>query len=98
MGQTGLLLIQEPTSAITPSIATLDDAQSLRRKEWRRGEPGKDVPRKYSTVSRHLTPIPPKHEDMRMDSRLDVTPEGSLSNLPAAVGGVEESGREPETH
>ena len=41
---------------------------------------------------------PPKHEDMRMDSTLDVTPEGSLSDLPAAVGGVEESGRELETH
>ena len=35
---------------------------------------------------------------MRMDSTLDVTPEGSLSNLPAAVGGAEESGRELETH
>ena len=27
---------------------------------------------------------------MRMDSTLNVTPEGSLGNLPAAVGGVEE--------
>ena len=26
-----------------------------------------------------------------MDSILDVTPEGSLSNLPAAVGGAEDS-------
>ena len=43
-------------------------------------------------------PTPPRHEDMRMDSTPDVTPEGSLSNLPAAVGGVEESGRELETH
>ena len=34
-------------------------------------------------------PTPPKHEEMKMDSALDVTPEGSLSNLPAAVGGVE---------
>ena len=32
-----------------------------------------------------------------MDSTLNVTPEGSLSDLPAAVGGVEESRREPET-
>ena len=98
MGQTGLLPIQKPTSGITPSLATLDDVQALRRKEWKRGEPGKDMHRQYSTVSRHLTSTPPKHEDMRMDSTLDVTPEGSLSNLPAAVGGVEESGRELETH
>ena len=55
------------------------------------------MPRQYSTVSRHLTPTPPKHEDMRMDSTLNVTPEGSLSDLPAAVGGVEESRREQET-
>ena len=60
MGQTGLLSIQEPTSGITPSLAALDDAQALRRKEWKRGEPGEDMPRQYSTVSRHLTPTPPK--------------------------------------
>ena len=29
-----------------------------------------------------------------MDSTLDVTPEGSLNNLPAAVGGAEDSRRE----
>ena len=34
---------------------------------------------------------PPRHEDMRMDSTLNVTPEGSLSDFPATVGGVEES-------
>ena len=64
----------------------LDDPQALRGKEWKRGEPDKDMPRQYSTVSGHLMPTPPKHEDMRMDSTLDVTPEGSLSDLPAAVG------------
>ena len=89
--QTSLLPIQEPTSGITLSLAALDDVQALRKKEWKRGEPGKDMPRQYSTVSGHLTPTPPKHEDMRMDSTLDVTPEGSLSNLPAAVGGIEGS-------
>ena len=93
----GLLSIQEPTSKITPSLAALDDAQTLRRKEWKRGEPGEDIPRQYSTVSRHLTPTQPRHDDMRMDSTLNVTPEGSLSDLPAAVGGIEESRREQET-
>ena len=31
-----------------------------------------------------------------MDSTIDVTPEGSLSDLPAAVGGVEETRRKEE--
>ena len=72
-------------------MAALDDAQTLRRKEWKRGEPGEDMPRQYSTVSGHLSPTQPKHEDMRIDSTLNVTTEGSLSDLPATVGGVEES-------
>ena len=38
--QGGVLSAQEPTSEITPSLAALDDAQALRRREWRRGEPG----------------------------------------------------------
>ena len=96
--QTSLLSTQEPTSVITPSLAALDDGLALRRKEWKRGEPGKDMPRQYSTVSGHLMPTPPKHEDMRMDSTLDVTPEGSLSDLPAAVGGVEEAKEDLGTH
>ena len=97
MGQAGLLSIQEPTSKITPSLAALDDAQTLRRKEWKRGEPGKDMPRQYCTVCRHLTPTQPRHEDIKMDSTLDVTPEGSLSDLPAAVGGAEDCRREQRT-
>ena len=56
------------------------------------------MPRQYSTVSGYLMPTPPKHEDMRMDSTLDVTPEGSLSNLPATVGGVEEAKGKLGTH
>ena len=45
---------QEPTPNITPSLAALDDAQALMRKEWRRGEPGEDIPRQYSTLCGHL--------------------------------------------
>ena len=97
MGQAGLLYVQEPTSEITPSLAALDDAQALKRTEWKRGEPGEDMPWQYSTVCRHLTPTQPRYEDIRMDSTLDVTPEGSLSNLPAAVGGAEDSRREQRT-
>ena len=79
---------------MTHSLAALDDTHALRRKEWRRGEPGEDIPRQYSTVCRHLTQTQPRHEDMRMDSTLDVTPEGSLSDLPAAIGGAVGSRRE----
>ena len=35
-------------------------------------------------------PTTPRHEDMRLDPSLNVTPEGSLGDLPAAVGHVEE--------
>ena len=84
--QAGVLSAQEHTSEITPSLTALDDAQALRRREWRRGEPSEDVPRQYSTLCRHLTPTKHRHEDMRMDSTLNITPEGSLSDLPAATG------------
>ena len=50
------------------------------------------MPRQYSTISGHLMLTPPRHEDMRMDSTLNVTPEGSLGDLPATTGGVEEDG------
>ena len=79
----------EHTSNITPSLVALDDAQTLMRKEWSRGEPGKDIPRQYPTPYGHLTPTQPRHEDIRMDSTLNVTPEGSLSDIPAATGGNE---------
>ena len=66
----------EQTSDITPSLVALDDAQTLMRKEWSRGEPGEDIPRQYSSPCRHLTPTQPRYEDMRMDSTLNVIPEG----------------------
>ena len=42
--QPSLISTQENTSGITPSLATLDDALSLRQREWIQGEPGEDVP------------------------------------------------------
>ena len=36
-------------------------------------------------------PSPPRYEDMRMDSTLNVMPEGSLGDMPATVGSVEET-------
>ena len=78
---------QESTPNITHSLAALDDAQALMRKEWRRCEPYEDIPRQYYTICGHLTPTQPRHEDIRMDSTLTVTPEGCLSNIQAATGG-----------
>ena len=94
--QAGVLYAQDLISEITPSLAALDNAQVLRRREWRRGEPGEDIPRQYSTLCGHLSPTQPRHEDMRMDSTLNVTPEGSLSDLPAATGG--DAGFRKEQH
>ena len=37
-----------------------------------------------------MTPTPPKREDMRLEPSLNVTLEGSLVDLPAAVGNVAE--------
>ena len=53
--------VQEHTSKVTPSLAALDDAQALMRRQWRRGEPGEDIPRQYSTLCGHLTPTQPRH-------------------------------------
>ena len=79
----------EHTSNITPSLVALDDAQTLMRKEWSRSrsESSEDIPRQYSTPCGHLTPTQPMCEDMRMDSTLNMTPEGSLSNIPMATRG-----------
>ena len=60
-------------------------------KHWDRengwGEPREDVPQQHSTISGHLTPTSPRHEDMRLDPSLNVMPEGSLGDLPTAVNG-----------
>ena len=57
---TGVPSAQEPTPNTTPSLAALDDAKAMKRKEWRRGEPGEDIPRQYSTLCGHLTPTQPR--------------------------------------
>ena len=85
---------QEPTSGITPSLAALDDAQTLRYREWIRGEPGEDMPQQHSTISGHLTPTSPRHEDMGLDLSLNVTLGGSLGDLPNAVNTEETRERE----
>ena len=88
--QLSLISTQETTLGITPSLPTLDDAPSLRQREWIPGEPGEDVPQQYSSISRFLTPTTPRHEGMRFDPSMNVTPEGSLVDLPVAVGNMTE--------
>ena len=73
---------QDPTSNITPSLAALDDAQTLRRI---RDEPGEDTPQQSSSTSGHLMSMSPRHEDVRLDLSLQVTLEGSLGDLLTAV-------------
>ena len=92
--QSSLFSTQEPTSGITPSLAALDNAQTLRWREWIRGEPGEDMPRQYPSISGHLTSTSPRHEDMRLDLSLHVTLEGSLGDLPTAIGNKEARERE----
>ena len=70
---------------MTPSLATLDDTPSLKQREWIRGEPGEEVPHQYSSIDGCLTPTTLRGEDMRLEPSLNVTPEGSLVDIPAAV-------------
>ena len=80
-------LLQQPSliSGITPSLAALDDAPSLKQKEWIQSELGDDVPHQYSSIEGCLTPNMPKGEDVRLEPSLNVTPEGSLTDIPTVV-------------
>ena len=83
--QPSLISTHESTSGMTLSLATLDDAPSLKQREWIQGEPGEDVLCKFSSIGGHLTPTMPRCEDMRIEPSLNVTPEGSLADIPAAI-------------
>ena len=85
-------------SGMTPSLASLDDAHALKHKEWSRGEPGEDTLQMFTTIGGHLTPTAPVYGDMRADVTLDVTTEEPFSDLPAAVGGIEERNRTQQIH
>ena len=83
--QPSLISTHESISGMTPSLAALDDAPSLKQREWIRGEPGEDVPPQYSSIGGCLTPTTPRCEDMRLEPSLNITPKGSLADIPAAV-------------
>ena len=77
------------TPELTPSLAALEDAPTLKGKEWNRGEQHKESPHMYSTRDGRMTPTAPTYEDMRIETSLSVTPEDSLEGLSAAVEGTE---------
>ena len=83
--QPRLIPTYDSASGITPSLAALDDATSLRQKEWIRSEPGEDIPWQYTSIKGCLTPHTPRSEDMRLEPTLNITPEGSLTNIPTVV-------------
>ena len=83
--QPSLIPTHESALGITPSLATLDDATSLKQREWIHSEPGEDVPCQYTSIEGCLTPNTPRGEDMRLEPSLNVTPEGSLTDIPTVV-------------
>ena len=83
--QPSLIPTHDGASGITPSLAALDDATSLKQREWIRSEPGEDTPHQYSSIKGCLTPHTPRSEDMKLEPSLNVTPEGSLVDIPTVV-------------
>ena len=83
--QPSLISTHGSTSGLTPSLAALDNAPSLKQREWIQGEPGEDVPHQYSSIGGCLTQTIPRCEDMTIEPSLNVTPKGSLANIPAAI-------------
>ena len=79
------------STGMTPSLVVLEDASTLKHKEWNRGEPGGDTPQMYSTIDGKLTPTAPVYEDMRTETPLNVMPEESRDGLSVAMGGMEEN-------
>ena len=83
--QPSLIPTHDSASGITPSLATLDDATSLKQREWIRSKPREDTPSQYSSIKGRLTPHTPRSEDMKLEPSLNVTPEGSLVDIPTVV-------------
>ena len=63
----------------------LEDASTLKRKEWSRGEPSEDTHQMYTTIGGSLTLASPVYGDMRTDLTLNVA-----SDIPTTMEGGEE--------
>ena len=83
--QPSLISTHESALGITSSLATLEDATSLKQREWIYSEPGEEVPCQYTSIKGCLTPNTPRSEDMRLEPSLNVTPEGFLTEIPTVV-------------
>ena len=70
---------------LTPSLMALEDALTLKKKEWNRGVPGEDTHQMYTMIGGSLTPTALVYDDMRTDLTLNVP-----ANILAVVGGSEE--------
>ena len=74
---------------LTPSLAALEDASTLKEKEWYRGKSHVETPHGYSTREGRLTPILPAYDDMRIATPFHVTTGESQGGLSATDGGEE---------
>ena len=83
--QPRLIPTHDGASGMTPSLAALDDATSLRQREWIRCELGEDTPQQYSSIEGQLTPHTPRSEDMKLEPTINITPEGLLADIPTVV-------------
>ena len=83
--QPRLVPTRDDASGITPSLAALDAATSLKQREWIRSELGEDTPRQYTSIEGRLTPHTPRSEDMMLEQSLNITPEGSLIDIPTVM-------------
>ena len=83
--QPGLIPTCDSASGITPSLTALDDATFLKQKEWICSEPGEDTPCQYSSIEGQLTPHTPRSADMRLEPSLNVTPKGSMVDIPTVI-------------
>ena len=70
-------------------MAALEDASTLKEKEWNRGKSHVETPHKYSTREGRLTPITPAYEDMRTATPFHGTTVESQEGLSATEGGEE---------
>ena len=72
-------------SELTPSLAALEDASTLKGKEWERSNPDTEKLQMLPTKDGRLIPTASTYEDMRFRTSLSVTPEDSLEDMSAAV-------------
>ena len=87
-------------SELTPSLVALEDASTLKRKEWERNKSDIEKPHMFSTKEGRLTPTVPAYEDMRTATPFHGTTVESQEGLSAAEGGeeIERVTQQPPDH